>query len=163
MEKIWCLDVALRLGKLIQLNCGRGCVYTRPDDTFVPLRADANCDEARADLFISIHANSSHDAQSARGSRRTTDFLKGSAEAMEVAAREKCFELGWDSRPRRTSSSASLGQRRLTNRKSCAGRQIRSQKTCKEREVLKNRGVRKAPFSADWRGHAVDPDENLVS
>jgi len=43
--------------------------------------------QAKADLFISIHANSSRD-HAARGIETYYLNLKGSAEAMEVAARE---------------------------------------------------------------------------
>jgi len=54
-------DVALRLGKIIQQKLpGADVVYTRPDDTFIPLEERTRiANEAKADLFISIHANSS--------------------------------------------------------------------------------------------------------
>jgi N-acetylmuramoyl-L-alanine amidase len=63
MEKDLCLDVALRLGKMIQERLpGAEVVYTRSDDTFIPLEErTAIANQAKADLFISIHANSSHD------------------------------------------------------------------------------------------------------
>src|SRR6202044_489161 len=60
MEKDVCLDVALRLGRLIQQKLpGAQVIYTRSDDTFVPLEErTAIANQAKADLFISIHANS---------------------------------------------------------------------------------------------------------
>jgi len=63
MEKDLCLDVALRLGKLIRQKLpGADVVYTRSDDTFIPLEERTHiANEAKADLFISIHANSSPD------------------------------------------------------------------------------------------------------
>jgi len=84
-----CLDVALRLGKIIEQRLpGADVVYTRSDDTFVPLEERTNiANQAKADLFISIHANSSRD-HAARGIETYYLNLKGSAEAMEVAARE---------------------------------------------------------------------------
>jgi N-acetylmuramoyl-L-alanine amidase len=89
MEKDLCLDVALRLGKIIQQRLpGADIVYTRSDDTFIPLEERTNiANQAKADLFISIHANSSQD-RAARGVETYYLNLKGSAEAMEVASRE---------------------------------------------------------------------------
>jgi len=60
LEKDLVLDVALRLGKLIESRMGSEVVFTRSDDTFIPLeRRTAIANENRADLFLSIHANSS--------------------------------------------------------------------------------------------------------
>src|SRR5208337_2525661 len=89
MEKDLCLDVALRLGKLIQQKLpGADIVFTRSDDTFIPLEERTRiANEAKADLFISIHANSSPD-HGARGIETYYLNLKGSPEAMAVAARE---------------------------------------------------------------------------
>jgi len=89
MEKDLCLDVALRLGKLIQQKLpGADIVYTRSDDTFVPLEERTRiANEAKADLFVSIHANSSPN-HGTRGVETYYLNLKGSPDAMEVAARE---------------------------------------------------------------------------
>ncbi len=88
MEKDLCLDVALRLGKIIQQRLpGAEVVYTRSDDTFIPLEERTRiANESRADLFISIHANSSHD-HAARGIETYYLNLKGSPDAMEVEDR----------------------------------------------------------------------------
>ena len=89
MEKDLCLDVAVRLGKIVQQRLpGADVVYTRSDDTFVPLEERTRiANESKADLFISIHANSSHD-HGARGVETYYLNLKASPDAMEVAARE---------------------------------------------------------------------------
>ena len=89
MEKDLCLDVALRLGKIVKQRLpGAEVVFTRSDDSFIPLEErTAIANEAHADLFISIHANSSQD-HGARGIETYYLNLKGSPEAMEVAARE---------------------------------------------------------------------------
>jgi N-acetylmuramoyl-L-alanine amidase len=80
MEKDLCLDVALRLGKIIEQRLpGADVIYTRSDDTFVPLEERTNiANQAKADLFISIHANSSRD-HAARGIETYYLNLKGSA------------------------------------------------------------------------------------
>ncbi len=88
LEKDLVLDVARRLGRLLEARLGAEVAYTRRDDTFVPLEtrtAIANRD--RADLFISIHANSSRDS-GARGVETYYLNFTSSPEALEVAARE---------------------------------------------------------------------------
>src|SRR6266850_1729374 len=52
MEKDLCLDVALRLGKIIQQRLpGAEVVFTRADDTFIPLEERTNiANQAKADL-----------------------------------------------------------------------------------------------------------------
>ena len=89
MEKDLCLDVAQRLGRLIERSLPSAeIVYTRQDDRYVGLeQRTAIANDARADLFISIHANSSDDV---RVSGIETYYLNfnASAQAMEVAARE---------------------------------------------------------------------------
>jgi len=59
-EKDVVLDVALRLGKMLHERLGAEIIYTRSDDTFIPLETrTAIANKAQADLFLSIHANSS--------------------------------------------------------------------------------------------------------
>jgi N-acetylmuramoyl-L-alanine amidase len=87
-EKDLVLDVSRRLGKLLQARLGAEVVYTRKDDTFIPLESrTAVANQARADLFVSIHANSSRDA-AARGVETYYLNFTSSPEALEVAARE---------------------------------------------------------------------------
>lgn len=87
-EKNLVLDVGRRLGKLLETRLGAEVVYTRKDDTFIPLETrTAIANQARADLFVSIHANSSHDPE-ARGVETYYLNFTSSPEALEVAARE---------------------------------------------------------------------------
>ncbi len=87
-EKNIVLDVALRLGKLLKQRLGADVIYTRDDDTFIPLETrTAIANKAQADLFISIHANSSPNP-SARGVETYYLNFTTSADALEVAARE---------------------------------------------------------------------------
>ena len=92
MEKDLCLDVALRLGRLIEQKLPSAeVVYTRTDDSFVPLEdRTALANQAKADLFISIHANSSHDPD-ARGIETYYLNFATSGESMEVATRENAL------------------------------------------------------------------------
>ena len=87
-EKDLVLEVGRRLGKLLETRLGAEVVYTRKDDTFIPLETrTAIANQERADLFISIHANSSHDS-AARGVETYYLNFTSSPEALEVAARE---------------------------------------------------------------------------
>jgi N-acetylmuramoyl-L-alanine amidase len=87
-EKDLVLEVGRRLGKLLQTRLGAEVVYTRKNDTFIPLETrTAIANQERADLFISIHANSSHDSD-ARGVETYYLNFTSSPEALEVAARE---------------------------------------------------------------------------
>ena len=87
-EKDLVLEVGRRLGKLLETRLGAEVVYTRKDDTFIPLETrTAIANQQRADLFISIHANSSHDSD-ARGVETYYLNFTSSPEALEVAARE---------------------------------------------------------------------------
>ena len=148
MEKDLCLDVALRLGKIIQQRLpGADVVFTRSDDTFIPLEERTHiANEAKADMFISIHANSSQDT-GARGIETYYLNLKGSAEAMEVAARENATDdqgihelqdlVKQIARTEKIDESKEFAE---DVQDSLAKRIQKSAKP------VKNRGVRKAPF-----------------
>jgi N-acetylmuramoyl-L-alanine amidase len=87
-EKDVVLDVALRVGQLLHDRLGAEIIYTRSDDTFIPLETrTAIANKAQADLFLSIHANSSPDA-SARGVETYYLNFTSSPDALETAARE---------------------------------------------------------------------------
>ncbi len=148
MEKDLCLDVALRLGTLIEQKLpGAEVIYTRKDDTFIPLeQRTAIANEAKADLFLSIHANSSHDP-AARGIETYYLNFATSAESMEVASRENA------------NSNESLHdlqdliQKIARNEKIEESKELANdiQDTLTARMQLvshaeRNRGVKKAPF-----------------
>ena len=66
-EKDLVLDVALRLERLVRQELGTEVVMTRSTDVFIPLEErTAIANQRGADLFLSIHANSSRNSQ-ARG------------------------------------------------------------------------------------------------
>ena len=148
MEKDLCLDVALRLGHEIEEKLpGAEVVYTRKDDTFIPLeQRTAIANEAKADLFISIHANSSHD-EAARGIETYYLNFATSAESMEVAARENALsqeslhdlqdiikKIARNEKVEESKELASDIQDSLTHRLQLVSQNER------------NRGVKKAPF-----------------
>ena len=67
LEKDLVLEIAERLGKLLESRLGMNVIFTRQDDNYIPLDDRAEiANQAQADLFISVHANYS-DLPSARG------------------------------------------------------------------------------------------------
>jgi N-acetylmuramoyl-L-alanine amidase len=88
LEKDVVLDVALRLSKLVEQRLGAEVVLTRSDDTFIPLHErTAIANEHKADLFLSIHANSSP-APEVGGTETFFLNFTNSPEAINVASRE---------------------------------------------------------------------------
>ena len=82
------LDVALRLEKLLQKEPGVEVILTRRTDVYVPLEErTAIANRHNADLFLSIHANSSRNG-SAKGIETYFLSFASSPEAEAVAARE---------------------------------------------------------------------------
>jgi len=148
MEKDLCLDVALRVGKLIQQRLpGADVVYTRDDDTFIPLEHRTEiANNAHADLFLSVHANSSQDRQ-ARGIETYYLNFTGSSNAMEVASRENALsENGVHDLQDIVNKIAK--NEKIEESRDFAG--IVQDSLAKRMEGInrgeRNRGVRKAPF-----------------
>lgn len=147
LEKDVVLDVALRVGKLIQDRLGAEVIYTRTDDTFVPLEGrTALANEKRADLFLSIHANSSPVPRISGTETYYLNFTEAK-DALDVAGRENAssqksvFEL-----------QDIIQQITLHNKaeesRDFAGRLQHELYTFSSHyfPAVKNRGVKKAPF-----------------
>lgn len=144
-EKDLVLDVALRLGKLLENRLGADVVYTRDDDTFVPLETrTAIANQAQADLFISIHANSSHDPK-ARGVETYYLNFTSSADALEVAARENAVSDKSIHELQDLVKKIALKEKIEESREFAADVQ-QALYTSLSRNGIRNRGVKKAPF-----------------
>lgn len=94
-EKTINLNVALKLGKQIKRNCPDvKVIYTRERDIFIPLDRRAEiANNAKADLFISIHTNSIANNRTAKGASTWTLGLAKSDANLEVAKRENSVIL----------------------------------------------------------------------
>lgn len=94
-EKNINLKVALKLGNLIKQNCNNvKVVYTRSKDVFIPLDRRAEiANNAKADLFISIHTNALANNRTAKGASTWTLGLAKSDANLEVAKRENSVIL----------------------------------------------------------------------
>jgi N-acetylmuramoyl-L-alanine amidase len=147
MEKDIVLDVALRLGRLLETRLGADVIYTRDDDTFIPLETrTAIANEHQADLFISIHANSSSDPD-ARGVETYYLNFTSNANALEVAARENAvseksiFELQDLVKKITLKDKIEESRELATDIQQCLYTGLATR-----RSTLKDRGVKKAPF-----------------
>jgi N-acetylmuramoyl-L-alanine amidase len=94
-EKNINLNVALKLGRLIQDNCPDvKIIYTRKTDVFIPLDRRAEiANNAKADLFISVHTNSVAGSNTAKGTSTWTLGLAKSDANLAVAKRENSVIL----------------------------------------------------------------------
>jgi N-acetylmuramoyl-L-alanine amidase len=146
-EKELVLDVSQRLGKLIEENMGSEVIFTRTDDTFVPLQGrTAFANERKADLFISVHANSSPVA-AIRGVETYYLNFTTAKDALDTASRENAsseksiFEL-------RDLIQQITMHEKIDESKEFATR-VQSAMQAFEHTyspTAKNRGIKKAPF-----------------
>jgi N-acetylmuramoyl-L-alanine amidase len=147
LEKDVVLDVALRLAKLVQTKMGAEVVLTRSDDTFIPLHErTVIANDRKADLFLSIHANSSP-APSVAGTETFFLNFTNSPAALDVAARENAGSDKNVSELKDLIQSITLNDK-ITESETFA-QQIQSAifaQAAKSNAVAKNRGVKRAPF-----------------
>ncbi len=147
MEKDLVLDVTKRLGALIESRMGCEVVYTRNDDIFVPLHERTRiANEHKADLFLSVHANSSPVVAISGVETYYLNFTTQKS-ALEVAARENA-----------TSDSSVYDLKDLVQQialkdkvdesKAFAAKVQSSMFSATTRNTakVKDRGVKKAPF-----------------
>jgi N-acetylmuramoyl-L-alanine amidase len=146
-EKDLVLDISQRLGALIDERLGSEVVYTREDDTFIPLEDRTRiANDHKADLFLSIHANSSP-LRSAAGVETYVLNFTTSRAAMDLAARENAdsdrsiFDL------QELLQKIALRDKADESREFATRLQTSlSALSTRSNDNAKNRGVKKAPF-----------------
>jgi N-acetylmuramoyl-L-alanine amidase len=142
-EKDLVLDLAHRLRERIENEIGAEVVLTRGDDTFVPLETrTAMANQAEADLFLSIHANSS-DVRTIRGFETYILNLATSNEALEIAARENASSQASISELQDLVSKIALQETVDESRELAT--HIQAAMAARQ-EFGRNRGVKQAPF-----------------
>ncbi|MFZ5929331.1 MAG: N-acetylmuramoyl-L-alanine amidase [Acidobacteriota bacterium] len=147
LEKDLVLDVALRLGAMIEERMGGEVVYTRRTDDFVPLEErTAIANEEKADLFLSIHANSSPIRRVSGAEVFYLNFTT-SKEALDLAAKENAghgksiFEL------RELIQKIALKDKLEESREFAGFVQRELMREWKRlNSAARDRGVKKAPF-----------------
>jgi len=142
-EKELVLDVARRLKELIEKEMETEVVMTRSEDEFVPLESRTQiANKENADLFVSIHANSSQ-TKSVRGVETFfLNFNTQSREALTTASRENAAsELG-------IHELQDLVKKIMLNDKVDESRELAQhiQSAMSKRLNASNRGVKQAPF-----------------
>jgi N-acetylmuramoyl-L-alanine amidase len=146
-EKDVVLDVAKRLGALLEQRLNSEVVFTRSDDTFIPLEERTQiANDRKADLFLSIHANSSPYRTVAGVETYYLNFTT-SKTALDVAARENA------SSQRSVFDLKEILQKIALKDKIDESREFASRVesalysvSSKSNPNAKNRGVKKAPF-----------------
>ena len=147
LEKELVLDVAKRLGQLLEQQIGCEVVYTRADDTFVPLEGrTALANEKKADLFISLHANSSAYPRIAGVETFYLNFTNA-RDALDVASRENASSQKSISELQDLLQKIAR-QEKIEESKELASRIQTTLFTFSSRynPGIRNRGVKKAPF-----------------
>ena len=147
LEKEVVLDVALRLSKLVQSRLGAEVVLTRSDDTFIPLtERTAIANDRKADLFLSIHANSSS-APTVAGTETFFLNFTSNPTALDVASRENAGSEKSIGELKDLIQSITLNDK-ITESQTLAQAvqsSIYSQ-VAKSNAAARNRGVKRAPF-----------------
>jgi N-acetylmuramoyl-L-alanine amidase len=146
LEKDVVLDVALRLGTLIEERMGAEVVYTRRDNSYVPLpQRTALANDKQADLFLSIHANSG--ASSVSGSETYYLNFSTNKSDLDVASRENATS------ERTIHELQSIVEKIARKDKADESREFASRiqaamytDMLKANPQIQDRGVRRAPF-----------------
>ncbi len=146
-EKDIVLDVSKRLGALLEERLGSEVIYTRVDDTYIALeQRTQTANERKADLFLSIHANSSPYRVVAGVETYYLNFTTSKA-ALDVAARENA------SSERSVFDLKDLLQKIALKDKIDESREFATRiesslygLSSKSNPTGKNRGVKRAPF-----------------
>jgi N-acetylmuramoyl-L-alanine amidase len=146
-EKDVVLDVAKRLGMLLEENLSSEVVFTRSDDTYIALEERTRiANDRKADLFLSIHANSSPYRAVAGVETYYLNFTTSKA-ALDTAARENA------SSERSLFELKDILQKIALKDKIDESREFATRidaslygLSSKNNPTAKNRGVKKAPF-----------------
>ena len=144
-EKEVVLDISQRLAALLQDRLGSEVVLTRTDDTFIPLEGRTKiANDAKADLFLSIHANSSP-VKSVTGVETYYLNFTTSRGALDLAARENATAESSIFDLKDVLEKIALRDK-IDESREFATRLQTSLFTLTKSTAAKNRGIKKAPF-----------------
>jgi len=158
-EKDIALKVALKLGSLLQYELSNlKIVYTRSDDTFIPLFDRAKiANENKADLFISLHANWSKNTNATgaetfvMGLHKTQDNLEVAQKENAVIVLEKDYSQkyeGYDPNSAESFIIFSLMQNAFLESSLLAADFVQHELFTQTQRI--NRGVKQAGFLVLW-------------
>jgi N-acetylmuramoyl-L-alanine amidase len=145
-EKDLVLDVALRLDRLVRQELGADVILTRSTDVFIPLEERTAIANSRgADLFLSIHANSSRNA-GARGIETYFLSFARNPHAEAVAARENAISPATLKDLQNLVKAITFNSKIDESRDFAAAVQERMVAGVRQEHVVRDRGVHTAPF-----------------
>jgi N-acetylmuramoyl-L-alanine amidase len=147
LEKDLVLDVSKRLAVMLKDRMGVDVMLTRSDDTFIALEERSRiANEGHADLFLSIHANSSP-AKNVGGVETYYLNFNTGREDQELAARENSTTQRSMSDLKEITSKILLRSNVDESREFALHLQDSLHKTAaKNNKDAKDRGVKRAPF-----------------
>lgn len=158
-EKNVVLDIALKLGDLLQKSVPNiKIIYTRSDDTFISLYDRAKmANENKANLFVSLHANSSKNTK-ARGPETFVMGLHKTQDNLDVAQKENAVIVmekdyseryeGYDPKSSESFIIFSLMQNTFLDHSLLVAELIQSEIITHTK--LHDRGVKQAGFLVLW-------------
>lgn len=142
LEKDLVLDIAARLGQMLERRLGAEVIYTRKDDNYIPLEKRAEiANLSGADLFLSIHANYS-DYPSARGVETyyTNTYSSMKARSAEDAAEPALQSVNW--------TNVDIRKKvRESHRLAASVQQALYATLARKNPGLPNRGVKEAQYA----------------
>ena len=147
LEKDVVLDVALKLGALLQDRLGADVVYTRSSDTYVGLEERTQiANDRKADLFLSIHANSSP-YPSVGGVEAYYLNFTTSRSALDLAAKENASSQSTIFDLKEVLAKIAMKDKIDESREFASSVQTSLfALSSKNNTAAKNRGIKKAPF-----------------
>jgi N-acetylmuramoyl-L-alanine amidase len=147
LEKDLVLDISNRLAEMLRTRMGTEVVMTRSDDTFLSLEERTRlANDAKADLFLSIHANSSPVKSVAGVETFYLNFSTG-RDDLDLATRENAASQSSISDLKEVVSKIAMRAKVDESREFALRIQKSLQTTAvKQNKEAKDRGVKRAPF-----------------
>lgn len=160
VEKKIVLDVALRVGEILEKHKDIEVIYTRKTDVFIELRKRSEiANKAKADLFVSVHTNA-YNGTEAVGAETFVMGTSKNASHLEVAKRENAvitleddYQMkyeGFDPNKPETIIGLTLLQDQYIAQSIDLASRLQTKFTYDLKR--RNRGVKQAPF---WVLHSV--------
>jgi N-acetylmuramoyl-L-alanine amidase len=145
-EKDLVLDVSLRLEKMVRSELGAEVIMTRSTDAYVPLEERTAIANAKgADLFLSVHANSSRNPIARGIETYFLNFAKN-PHAEEVAARENAISAATLKDLQGLVKAITLNSKIEESHDFASSIQEAMVQTVRGRYPVEDRGIHTAPF-----------------
>lgn len=146
VEKEITLDVSLRLKEILEVEYGYDVLMTRGQDRFIALEErTAYANSNNADLFVSVHVNSSRNRK-AKGIETYYLNFATTPEAMEVAARENAISEKNMADLQKLTTAIALNSKIEESRDFAGLIQTNLVTHLNKEYSVTNLGVKKAPF-----------------